>query len=124
MTIYDSIGGAPALAAAVDDFYTRLLADPRLAGYFAGADLRRLKNHQRAFLAAALGGPQLYQGRDMAAAHAHLAITGEDFDGVVAHLVDTLAGLSVPGETIERIGSLLAPLREAVVSVPGTAPAG
>jgi len=124
MTIYDSIGGAPALAAAVDDFYTRLLADPRLAGYFAGADLRQLKSHQRAFLAAALGGPQLYQGRDLGAAHAHLAITEEDFDGVVAHLVDTLVGLSVPDETIEQIGALLAPLREAIVSVPGKAPAG
>jgi truncated hemoglobin YjbI len=27
MNIYDSIGGAPAVCAAVDDFYARILAD-------------------------------------------------------------------------------------------------
>ena len=30
MSIYDSIGGAPAVRAAVDDFYARVLADARL----------------------------------------------------------------------------------------------
>ncbi|MGH3417371.1 MAG: group I truncated hemoglobin, partial [Actinocrinis sp.] len=72
MSIYETIGGAGAVHAAVDDFYARLLADPRLAPFFAEIDLRRLKTHQRAFLTAALGGAQLYQGRDMAAAHAGL----------------------------------------------------
>jgi len=33
MNIYDSIGGAPAVRAAVDDFYTRVLADARLAPF-------------------------------------------------------------------------------------------
>ena len=47
-----------------------LLADPRLEHFFAGVDLDALEAHQRAFIAAALGGPQLFGGRDMAAAHA------------------------------------------------------
>ena len=118
MSIYDSIGGGPAVRAAVDDFYTRLLADPRLAPFFTGIELRHLKAHQRAFIAAAVGGPEIYRGRDMAAAHAGLAITDADFDAVVAHLVDTLAGLGVPEETIGQIGGVLAPLRGEIVTVP------
>jgi hemoglobin len=39
MSIYDNIGGAPAIRAAVDDFYTRVLADARLAPFFTGTDL-------------------------------------------------------------------------------------
>ena len=31
MSIYDTIGGASAVRAAVDDFYARVLADARLA---------------------------------------------------------------------------------------------
>jgi hemoglobin len=116
MSIYESIGGAGAVHAAVDDFYSRLLADPQLAPFFAGVDLPRLKAHQRAFLTAALGGSQIYQGRDMAAAHEGLAISERDFDAVVAHLVATLAGLGVPAETIGQIGGLLAPLRSDIVT--------
>ena len=33
MSVYDSIGGAPAVRAAVDDFYARLLADTQLAAF-------------------------------------------------------------------------------------------
>ena len=77
--IYDAIGGAPAVSAAVDDFYVRIVADPSLAPYFDTTDMRRLKAHQRAFFAAALGGPQLYAGRDMAAAHAQMSISRRGF---------------------------------------------
>jgi hemoglobin len=117
MSIYDSIGGAEAVRAAVDDFYVRVLADPSLASFFSGTDLDRLKAHQRSFIAAALGGPEIFTGRDMASAHARLAISDADFDAVVSHLVDTLSGLGVPGETIGQIGSVLVPLRSDIVTV-------
>lgn len=118
MAIYDEIGGPDAVAAAVDEFYRRLLADPEVAPYFAGVELARLKSHQRAFIAAALGGPEIYAGRDMAAAHAGLAITGDAFDAVVGHLADTLASLGVPDATIAVIGSVLVPLRDDIVTAP------
>jgi hemoglobin len=118
MGIYDSIGGAPAVRAAVDDFYVRVLGDPRLAPYFAAVDIDRLKTHQRAFITAAIGGAQLYRGRDMATAHAGLGITDAHFDAVVGHLADTLRGLGVPDETVARIGAMLGPLRGDIVTAP------
>ena len=118
MSIFDSIGGAPAVQAAVDGFYARVLADPALGPVFAGVDVDRLKGHQRAFMAAALGGPQLYAGRDMASAHAGLGITGAQFDAVVGHLVATLTALGVPDVTIGEIGAALLPLRADIVSAP------
>jgi hemoglobin len=121
MSIFDSIGGAPAVSVAVDKFYGRVLSDPQLAHYFYGvSDTDKLKAHQRAFIAAAIGGPDLYRGRDMAAAHAKLGITDPDFDAVVGHLVATLTELEVPNEIIANIGSALAPLRSDIVGV--TAP--
>src|SRR5437762_642099 len=118
MTIFDSIGGVSAVRAAVDDFYARVLANPSLAPVFAGVDLDRLKTHQRAFMAAALGGPQLYAGRDMAAAHAALAITDAQFDAVVGHLVAALTALGVSQDTIGAIGAALLPLRADIVTAP------
>jgi hemoglobin len=116
VSIYDSIGGAPAVRAAVDDFYARVLADPQLAPFFADVNLQHLEAHQRAFIAAAIGGSEIYEGRDLATAHARLAITDADFDAVVAHLVDTLSGLGVPEQTIGQIGGALAPLRSEIVT--------
>jgi len=121
MSIYDDIGGPEAVAAAVDNFYQRVLSDPALVDYFADVDISRLRSHQRAFIAAAIGGPENYRGHDMGEAHAHLGVRPDDFDRVVGHLVDTLAVLAVPAETIGAIGATLAPLKDQIA--PST-PAG
>lgn len=116
MSIYAKIGGAPSVSAAVDRFYERVTGDPSLAPYFTGIDMPRLKSHQRSFIGAALGGPETYSGHDMAAAHAGLGITADDFDRVVQHLADTLASLGVDDETIATIGESLAPLQDQIVT--------
>lgn len=116
-SIFEQIGGKPAVSAAVDGLYQRLLAFPVLAPYFAGTDMERLKRHMRAFMAVALGGADLYAGRDMHTARAGLGVTDDAFDRVVVHLVATLASLGVPGETIGAIGAKLAPLRAQIVTV-------
>jgi hemoglobin len=118
--IYEAIGGKDAVAAAVDLFYAKVLADPSLAPWFTDVDMDRLRAHQRAFLTAALGGPSDYDGRDMAVAHAGLDVTGEAFDQVATHLAATLTELGVDGETVATIVGAVAPLRDDIVSVPAS----
>ena len=115
-TIYDEIGGAAGVAAAVDDFYARLLADPELGHYFDGVAMPRQIHHFRAFLAAAVGGPRRYLGRDVRRAHAGIGITEAAFDRAVEHLVATLRHLGVAVPTIAEIGTRLAPLRADIVT--------
>jgi hemoglobin len=114
-SIYEQIGGSYAVGEAVEDFYDRVFSDRRLARYFAGTDMARQKAHLRAFIAAALGGPQVYAGRDMHAAHSGRGITGPAFDNVVGHLAATLQGMGVPSATIEAIAGKLLPLRAQIV---------
>ncbi len=114
-SIFEQIGGDASVAAAVDGLYDRILSDPALSHWFAQTDMRRQKRHMRAFMAAALGGADIYAGRDMGAAHAGLGITQHAFDRVVGHLVDTLASLRLSDDVIGTIGAALAPLRSAVV---------
>jgi hemoglobin len=115
MSIYEQIGGAGAVAAAVDDFYVRVLGDASLAPYFENVDVARLKGHQRAFIAMALGGPESYDGRSMGDAHRGLSITSDAFAAVVDHLVATLKGLGVDDDTIAAIGAKLTPLEPEIV---------
>ena len=116
VSIYEAIGGEPALVAVVDDFYVRVLADPQLAGFFAGVNMPKLKGRQVEFFAAALGGPDIYQGGDMRQVHAGRGISQADFDKVAFHLVAALAGAGVPGETINQIVTAITPLADDIVS--------
>jgi hemoglobin len=116
VSIYEAIGGEPALVAVVDDFYVRVLADPQLAGFFAGANMPKLKGRQVEFFAAALGGPDAYQGVGMREVHAGRGISQADFDRVAFHLAAALAAAGVPAETIGAIASAIVPLADDIVS--------
>lgn len=116
MSVYDELGGTATVKAAVSVFYHRVIADESLAPYFEGVDLDRLKAHQRAFLAAALGGPDLFAGRDLSSAHAGLTITPEAFETTVQHLAATLHDLSVPEEAIAAVRQRLESMRSSVVA--------
>jgi hemoglobin len=102
----------------VDLFYCRVLGDSELTGYFTATDIARLKAHQRSFIAAALGGSEIYQGRPMKEAHAPLKIPPAHFDKVVGHLVETLTALGVPEPIIGQIGARLAPLKADIAPEP------
>jgi len=85
-TIYEELGGAAAMNAAVDIFYRKVLSDDRISKYFEGVDMDRQAQKQKAFLTMVLGGPNAYTGKDMRTAHAHLVARGLNdmhFDAVV-----------------------------------------
>ena len=116
ISLYDAIGGEPALVAVVNDFYDRVVGDPELAGFFAGISMNKLKGRQVEFFAAALGGPHSYSGAPMRLAHQGRGIRQEHFDLVAGHLVAALHAASVPEEIISQIVGLVAPLAKDIAS--------
>ncbi|WP_372911941.1 group 1 truncated hemoglobin [Salinigranum sp.] len=94
-SLYDRLGGRDGIAAVVDTFYDRVLADDRVNGYFDDMDVDDLRSHQTAFLSAVSGGPAAYDGQEMRAAHAHLDLDESDFAVVAGHLDDALAAHGV-----------------------------
>lgn len=115
MTIYEEVGGQEVIKSAVTVFYGRVLEDDALAKWFEGVDISRLRAHQRAFLAAALDGPQVFTGRDLRAAHDGMAITDDAYTLVVAHLITTLDDLGVAPELLVEVEARLETLRSQVV---------
>lgn len=118
ISLYERIGGEPAINAAVERFYERVLADPELKGFFNGVSMSRLKAHQFAFLSQVLGGPKQYSGASMRDAHFKLSIEHRHFDSVTVHLVETLRELGVSEDIIGTIGVALTPLSEQIVNAP------
>lgn len=116
MTLYDRFGGEPAMVAAVDRFYARVLADPMLAPFFTNIAMPRLKRHQLAFLSQALGGPRQYSGASMSKAHAHLRIERRHFNAVAGHLLQTLRELGVADDLIDEVAAAVTPLSTQIVN--------
>jgi hemoglobin len=118
MNLYDELGGDPGVTAAVDNFYARVLDDPTLVGWFVDIDLARLKDHQRAFLSVALGGPEEYTVRSMRVAHHGLAISTGAYSRLLGHLVDALVELGASQPVVELAAKRIGALRPAIVEGP------
>ena len=113
-TLYDKVGGYGALEVIVEDFYCRVLDDDLLSNFFAGSDMKRLKDKQVDYLAAAFGGPGSYSGPSMRQAHEGRGITRYHFNLVAGHLKDSLCAAGVPEATIAEIFSVVAPLADEI----------
>jgi hemoglobin len=117
-TLYERIGGKEAVAAAVDLFYEKVLADERIAGFFSGIDMKAQGPKQRKFLAYAFGAPVKYDGRDLRSSHAALVARGlanTHFDAVGENLALTLAELNVPAALIKEVMLLVESTRKDVL---------
>jgi hemoglobin len=114
-SFYARVGGEPAVTEAVERLYRVLLADDRLAPYFTGVNLPRLKGHMVALMSQVLGGPQNYSGRELETAHAGLGITPEHYSLVGAYLVGILAGLGADDEVLAAVRSVLIASAGAVI---------
>ena len=83
-SLYEQLGGKPAVEAAVDLFYSKVLADNRINHYFANIDMGKQIGMQRAFLTKVFGGPSSYDGMDMRKGHSHLqGLNDSHFNAVV-----------------------------------------
>lgn len=109
-SLYEIIGGEPAVQAAVEIFYRKALADPRISRFFTGVDMEQLIIKQKAFLTLVLGGPHKYTGRDMRTAHADVLKKGLNdahVEAVVEHLTSALKELGVKDREISKITAIL-----------------
>ena len=119
-TLYDRLGGMPAIRAVVDDFVGRILADERVNRWFAHAasdpaNMEAYKAKLADFVCQGTGGPCKYAGADMVTAHKGRGVTEEAFQAVVEDLVATLEKLKVPDTEKSDLLGLLAPMKPAIV---------
>ena len=117
-TLYQQLGGQPAVEAAVDIFYRKVLSDDHISHFFETTDMERQIAKQKAFLTMAFGGPANYTGKDMRAGHAHLVqkgLTDSHFDAVVNHLGSTLKELGVADELIAKVAGIAESTRNDVL---------
>ena len=118
--LFEKIGGAGAVDAAVDIFYRKVLTDDTISHFFETTDMDAQRAKQKAFLTMAFGGPNNYTGADMRTAHAPLVAKGlndSHFGAVAGHLQATLEELNVPADLIAEVMAIAASTHDDVLGL-------
>lgn len=116
MSIYEKLGGAEAIDAAVDIFYRKVLVDDRISHFFDTIDMDSQHVKQKAFLTMAFGGPNEYTGKDMREAHKHMNLTEEHFTAVAENLIATLKDLNAGEEDINAVVEVALSVKDDVLN--------
>lgn len=119
-TLFERLGGEPAVEAVVENFYTRVMEDSRINHFFAGIDMKKQREHQIAFLRFTFGGSSYYRGLSLRNAHQNLVeefgLRDEHFNAVFEHLVSTLKDLRVREDLIKEVGENLESIRSYILN--------
>jgi hemoglobin len=134
--LFERLGGDKGVAAIVDDFVKRMLADPRVnferKGITRGgwsvsrgksvewqatdANVGQLKKHIVQFIALSTGGPAFYDGKEMKGSHAELHITNAEFDAAVGDLKAAMDNLALGTEEQKELLSIIESTRTQIVT--------
>ena len=114
-SLYDRLGGKPAIQAVVDDFIGNVAADKRINGFFANTNIPRLNSMLVNQICEATGGPCKYTGRDMKSAHAGMGVTEAHFNALVEDLVKSLNKFNVPEKEKNELLTALASMKGDIV---------
>src|SRR6185295_13769215 len=119
-SLYDRLGGKPAITAVVDEFVGRVAADNRINHFFAAtasnpAQLAAFKGKLVDQICQAAGGPCKYTGKDMKTAHQGMGIGAADFDALVEDLVKSLDKFKVAKPDKDTLLGVLGPMKAQIV---------
>ena len=115
-SIYHRLGGQAAIDAAVELFYVKVLADESVNHFFDDVNMNKQRAKQKAFLAAAFGGPVPYEGKDLRKAHASLDLKESDFNAIAGHLQATLKELKIDDKLISEVMAVAASTKDEVLN--------
>lgn len=115
-TIFEQIGGEPALKSSVDEFAKIILNDNRINFAFAGTNMDIFKSRLYSQLCDLSGGGCKYTGRDMHTAHSKLEITNTQFNALTEDLYKAMNKVGVSYRAQNKLVALLAPMQKDIVT--------
>lgn len=117
-SLYERLGGMPAIEAVSDKLIDKTASDPRTMRSFKGAETTKVKKSLAQFLCQASGGPCVYKGDSMKESHKGMAVSGDEF-GLMAGFADqTMKELGVAERERSEVMGMLGPMKSDIVEKP------
>jgi hemoglobin len=119
-SLYERLGGKPAIQAVASDLVDRILLDQRVNKWFAHAasspeNASAYKAKLADFLCQNTGGPCQYTGLDMVGAHRGRGVTSDAFNAVVQDLIAALDKFKVAQKEKTDLLGIVATLKPSIV---------
>ena len=115
-SLYQALGAQAGITRLVDDFVERAVRDPRIREHFKDTRPQGLKDSLVEQFCHLSGGPCVYKGADMKAAHADMGLRKVDFLALVEVLQTAMDAQSIPFAQQNRLLALLAPMHRDIIT--------
>jgi hemoglobin len=114
-SLYQRLGGRAAIEAMVNDSIVNISADTRINQRFHDLDAAKLGKNLVDLVCERTGGPCVYTGKDMSAAHEGMYISDAEFDALVEDMVKSMDKFKMPAREKAEVLALLGKTKNAIV---------
>lgn len=114
-SLYQRLGGRAAIEAMVNDSIVNISADTRINQRFHDLDAVKLGKNLVDLVCERTGGPCVYTGKDMSAAHEGMYISDAEFDALVEDMVKSMDKFKMPAREKAEVLALLGKTKNAIV---------
>ena len=116
-SLFERLGGTEGITNIASDVVDNHLANKTIATRFAKSDIPKLKNAAATFFISGTGGPNVYKGKDMLAAHQGMNISAVEFMAVLDDALSALKKNNIEQREQEEVLFVLYSMRSQIVLV-------
>jgi hemoglobin len=114
-SLYERLGGTEGITKIASDLVDLHMANPKIAARFTDTDVDAAKNGAATFFIAGSGGPNVYEGKDMAETHKGMNISDVEFVAVLDDALQALDMNNVGQREKEEVLYILYSMKQDVV---------
>lgn len=116
-SLFERLGGIEGITNISNDVVDNHLNNPSISTRFAASDVSAIKNAAATFFIAGTGGPDVYKGKDMLAAHKGMNISAGEFMSVLDDALAAMEKNNVGRREQEEVLYVLYSMRSQIMHV-------
>ncbi|MBD0788285.1 group 1 truncated hemoglobin [Vibrio sp. Y2-5] len=117
MSLYERLGGSETITKISSDIVDLHLENRSISNRFAKSDVNKLKKTVSEFFITGSGGPNVYKGSDMIAAHKGMNISAVEFMAVLDDALEALEKNGIGQREQEEVLFILYSMRSDIILV-------
>ncbi len=116
-SLFERLGSTEGITRLANDVVDNHMANKAIATRFTDSDIAKLKNAAATFFITGTGGPNVYEGKDMLAAHKGMNISALEFMAVLDDALAALKKNNIGQREQEEVLFVLYSMRSQIVLV-------
>jgi hemoglobin len=116
-SLYKRLGETEGITKIASDLVELHLENPRISPRFLNSNIAALKNAAATFFISGIGGPNVYEGKDMLSAHRGMNIDSSEFIAVLDDALEALQRNEIGQREKEEVLYILYSMKSEIILV-------